>query len=80
MAKFLFTILRWNDLGLPRRRASGKVIIEKFLETDIWLKRDGNSQVAREHYSVAVPVARERPQSRGQNRPGHQEVTGAIHQ
>ena len=53
MAKFLFTMLPANDLGLPTRRANGKFTNEKFQGTDIWLKRDGNSQVAAEHYSSA---------------------------
>jgi hypothetical protein len=38
---------------LPTRRANGKFTNEKFQGTDIWLKRDGNSQVAAEHYSSA---------------------------
>jgi hypothetical protein len=61
MAKFLFTILRPNDLGLPTRRTNGKFIIEKFLETDVWPKRSGNSQVTREHYSSAPAPATRGP-------------------
>ncbi len=61
MAKFLFTILRPNDFGLPTRRANGKYTNEKFQETDVWLKRDGNWQVAREHYFDAPAPETRRP-------------------
>jgi Calcium/calmodulin dependent protein kinase II association domain len=61
MARFLFTMLPANDFGLPTRPANGKCTNEKFLETDVWLKRDGKWQVARVHYSDAPTPAMRKP-------------------
>jgi hypothetical protein len=62
MPKFLFTILRPNDLGLRTHRKNCKFANEKFQESDVWLKRDRNwQQLARKHYSDARAPATRRP-------------------
>ncbi len=44
-------------LAVRTKQADGKLVDEQFLETDIWLKRDGAWRVAHVHYSAA-PAAK----------------------
>jgi ketosteroid isomerase-like protein len=41
------------QLAVRTKLADGKLTDEQFLETDIWLKRNGKWQVAHVHYSAA---------------------------